>query len=73
MPEDLIQDAVAEMADWESEFMSAMKDSTRFGPSKAIFGAMLDEGIEVSDKAVVNAWINDFNARPEEERNKVLS
>jgi hypothetical protein len=42
-------------------------------PSKVIFGAMLDESIEISDKAAVDAWIKDFNARPEEERKKVLS
>jgi hypothetical protein len=73
MPEDLIQDAVAAVADWEGEFMSAMKDSRRFGPSKAIVEAMLDEGIEISDKAAVDAWVKDFNARSEEERRKVLS
>ena len=47
-----------------------MRSMTR--PSKAMFGAMLDEGIDITDKAAVDAWVKAFNARPQEERRKVL-
>ena len=70
--DDLIDEAVAAVARWTPEFISAINDRTRFGPSKAILGAMLDEGIDITDQAARDAWVRDFNASPEEERRKVL-
>ncbi|MGH2747567.1 MAG: hypothetical protein ACRDKB_06550 [Actinomycetota bacterium] len=70
--ESLIEETVTAVERWEREFAKAMKDSTRFGPAKAIVGAMLAEGIELTDQASVDAWIRDFNGRPEEQRRKVL-
>jgi hypothetical protein len=72
LPERLIEEAVTAVARWTPEFERAINDPSRFGPSKAIFGAMLDEGIDITDKAAVDEWVREFNARPEEGRRKVL-
>ena len=68
----LIDEAAAAVEQWTPEFKHAINDPSRFGPSKAMFGAMLDEGIDITDKAAVDAWVKAFNARPQEERRKVL-
>jgi hypothetical protein len=39
-----------------------------FGPAKALANAMLADGIELSNQEAVQAWIDDFNARPFKER-----
>lgn len=72
LTENLIEETVTAVGRWEREFVGAMKDSSSFGLAKSIVGAMLAEGIEPSDRAAVDAWIGDFNARPEEERRRVL-
>jgi hypothetical protein len=72
LTESLIEETVTAVGRWEREFAKAMKDSTRFGPAKAIVGAMFAEGIDPSDQSAVDTWVRDFNARPEEERRKVL-
>jgi hypothetical protein len=72
VPERLIKESVAAVARWTPEFERAINDPARFGPSKAIFGAMLDEGIDITEKASVDAWVRAFNERPEQERRKVL-
>ncbi|HSK23222.1 MAG TPA: DUF1841 family protein [Egicoccus sp.] len=43
------------------------------GPAAALVGAMLDEGVDLTDEAAVGAWIEDFNARPIAERDRLLS
>jgi hypothetical protein len=72
LAQSLIGETVTAVGRWEREFAKAMKDSARFGPAKAIIGAMLAEGIEPSDQAAVDAWIGDFNARSKEEQRNVL-
>jgi len=72
LAQELIEEAAAAVGLWTSEYVEAMRDSARFGPAKAIVGAALAEGIELSDQAAVKAWISDFNAKPEAERRKTL-
>jgi hypothetical protein len=72
LTESLIEETVTAVGRWEREFAKAMKESTRVGPAKAIVGAMFAEGIDPSDQSAVDTWVRDFNARPEEERRKVL-
>lgn len=72
LAQELIEETAAAVGRWEREFVEAMGDSTRFGPAKAVVGAVLADGIDLSDQAALDAWIRDFNARPEAERRKVL-
>jgi hypothetical protein len=64
-----VVDVVSELTD---EFREAMGDSATFGPGKAIFKALRAEGVDVSDQKAVDAWLADFNTRPDEERFRIL-
>ncbi|MGH2693892.1 MAG: hypothetical protein ACRDJJ_03655 [Actinomycetota bacterium] len=70
--ERLVDEAVAAVARWEQEFLEAVDDPDSFGPAKAIFKAMMEDRIDLTDKGAMDAWIEDFNSRPEQERRKVL-
>lgn len=55
-----------------SRFREAMRDRSCFGPAKTIFGLMSADGVDVTDQQAVQAWIDAFNARPEQERRALL-
>jgi hypothetical protein len=57
--------AVDEFAD---AFRHAMADDSSFGPAKSIAQQMQADGVDFSDPAAVQAWIDAFNARPFQER-----
>ncbi|MGH2528683.1 MAG: hypothetical protein ACRDH0_04995 [Actinomycetota bacterium] len=54
------------------EFGRAVTDPGSFGPAKAIANAMLAWGVDLTDRGAVDAWIAEFNARPDEERDLLL-
>jgi hypothetical protein len=56
--------------DLTEEFREAVNDSDSFGPAKAIMRALQADGVDVTDQQAVDAWLADFNARPEEERQR---
>ncbi len=58
-------DAVDEYA---ADFRKAMRDASTFGPAKSVAAQMQADGVDFSDPAAVQAWIEAFNARPFEER-----
>jgi hypothetical protein len=53
-------------------FAQRASDPTRRGPSGALLEAMLDEGVDLSDPAAVEAWMTGFNERPLAERDAIL-
>lgn len=63
---------VGALDEFEAEYRGAMRDSSRFGPAKSIVSAMLAEGVPLTDQASLDAWLEGFNARPQEERDRVL-
>lgn len=54
------------------EYLAAARDPRRFGPAKALLAQMRLEGVEPTDDATMQRWIEDFNARPDAERDRVL-
>lgn len=58
----------AELAEVGPHFASAMQDASRFGMAKSLFASMSAEGVALEDRDAVSAWIEDFNARPYDER-----
>lgn len=72
IPEHLIAETCRAVDRFRWEFADGMRDRRRFGPAKAMFTAMLAEGVDVSDPAAVQRWVDDFNARPFEERERLL-
>jgi hypothetical protein len=53
-------------------FANEMADPANAGPAKAVFDAMAADGVEPGDPEAMQAWLDDFNARPFEERDRVL-
>ena len=49
-----------------------LADRRRFGPGKAMFTAMRDEGVNIEDMDAVAAWQQEFNRRPFAERDRIL-
>jgi len=72
LPEPLAR-SLSRRAEWlAGRFAAAARDPSNFGPAKAITTAMMEEGVELTDRAAVAAWIDDFNARPQFERDVIL-
>lgn len=47
-------------------------DPTDDGPAAALVRAMLAEGVDLDDQNAIGAWLDDFNARPYDERDRIL-
>ncbi len=58
----------AELAEVGPHFAPAMQDASRFGMAKSLFASMTADGVELENPAAISAWIEDFNARPYDER-----
>ena len=55
-----------------ARFAAEAADPGKHGPAKAVFDAVTAEGVEIGDPEAMQAWLDDFNARPFEERDRVL-
>jgi len=54
------------------EFKTNAEDSSRWGLAKSMFMRMRTEGVDPSQAGAVDAWIDDFNSRPREERDAII-
>jgi len=68
LEEQFIEEAAQAVDDFAGEFREAMDDEGNFGPAKSIFRALKADGVDVLDQDAVDAWLKDFNSRPEEDR-----
>jgi hypothetical protein len=53
-------------------FAKRAGDPTRRGPSGALLAAMAAEGVDLADPDAMQAWIDEFNERPFEQRDAIL-
>lgn len=56
----------------EAPFLERMRDPANFGMGKSLAAGMTSDGVDLTDDDSVQAWIADFNARPEEERRRAV-
>ncbi len=54
------------------EYQECVRDPANFGAAKAISRAMAADGVDFMDQSAVDAWLADFNSRPDEERYRIL-
>ena len=54
------------------EFVAAMGDASNFGLAKSLFSAASADGVDLGDPDGLQTWIAEFNARPEQERRRVI-
>lgn len=55
-----------------AEWTEAARDKSRWGPAKALVAQMEAEGVDPTDEDAVEAWMEDFNSRPREQRGRVF-
>jgi hypothetical protein len=67
-----IDETIATIDALVPEFRRAVTDADNFGPAKAISNAMLADGVDLLDPGAVQAWLDEFNARPFEDRDAFL-
>jgi len=68
-PLEQLEQACEELAD---EFQQQARDSSQWGVAKSMFMQMQTEGIDPSAPGALDAWIEDFNARPRQQRDALL-
>jgi len=54
------------------EFKTHAQDSSRWGLAKSMFLRMQTEGVDPSQPGAIDAWMDDFNSRPREERDAII-
>ncbi|HEX6255647.1 MAG TPA: DUF1841 family protein [Euzebyales bacterium] len=61
-----------ELARIAPSFAERMRDAAGFGLAKSLFTGMLDDGVDPDEPGAVEAWIERFNALPDDERARLL-
>lgn len=59
-------------ASLRTDVAEALRDRSRWGPAKALMTQAGAEGVDFADGGALQAWMDDFNSRPFEERDRVL-
>lgn len=66
-------DALAEAAaSMRAEFLAAMGDASNFGLAKSLFSSASADGVDLGDVEGLGEWIAEFNARPEDDRRRII-
>jgi hypothetical protein len=68
-PLDQLEDACEELRD---EFLECAHDNSNWGLGRSMLAQMQAEGIDPSASGALDAWIEDFNARPYQQRDALL-
>jgi hypothetical protein len=68
-PLDSLAECCRELRD---DFLDVAADRSRWGPAKALTMQMQAEGVDPTDPEAMQAWIEDYNARPFEERDRIV-
>ena len=65
-------DLIRTAAGLTDEFAAAMGDPSNFGMAKSLFASSGAHGIDVEDPEQIQAFMDEFNALPEEERRRII-
>jgi hypothetical protein len=69
---DPLPSLVACSEELRQDFAEAAKDSGNWGVAKSLVAQMQSEGIDPTDRDGMQAWVDDFNSRPREERDQAI-
>jgi hypothetical protein len=59
-------------ASLRDDVAEALGDRSRWGPAKSLMTQAVSEGVDFTDRAALQAWMDDFNLRPVEERDRAF-
>ena len=65
-------DLISETVDLTGAFIDAMGDPSNFGMAKSLFASAAADGIDLEDPAQLQSFMDEFNARPEDERRRII-
>lgn len=68
LEQQFIDEAAQAVHDCLEELDEVMADESNYGPAKSIAQALKADGCDVMDQDAVEAWLEEFNSRPEEDR-----
>jgi hypothetical protein len=54
------------------EFKTRAQDGSRWGLAKSMFMRMQTDGVDPSQPGAIDAWMDDFDARPRDERDTII-
>ncbi len=72
LPRDAIEETLAAVDQFAADFRRVATDPSRFGPAKSLVHAIMAEGVDLTDQRALDAWIEEYNARPIAERDAML-
>jgi hypothetical protein len=72
LDERFVNEAADAVQTFAEQFREAMADGDSFGPAKALMSALRADGVDPADQQAVDAWLAAFNARSEEERERLF-
>lgn len=70
---DPLPDLLKELSELRQDFATAMQDPANFGMAKSLVAQMQAEGVDILESGAVDRWVEEFNARPFEERDAILT
>lgn len=65
-------DLIRTAAGLTDAFVAAMGDPTNFGMAKSLFASAGADGIDIEDPEQIQAFMDEFNALPEDERRRII-
>jgi len=65
VPADAIEETVAAVGRWESDFKASMADESTFGSSKRSLLQMQRDGVDIDDRDAVGRWIDEHQSGAE--------
>ena len=69
---DPLGDLLAGVDRLSDQLGEAARDPGNWGMAKSLTSQMAAEGVDIGDQGALDAWMDDFNSRPFEERDRVL-
>jgi hypothetical protein len=63
IPEPAVEEAAGAVAAFREEMLALVRDESAWGPGKALAMAAHDAGVDMSDQAALDAFIDEYNSR----------
>jgi hypothetical protein len=68
-PLEVLEEAIDVLGE---EFKTQAQDSSRWGLAKSMFMRMQTESVDPSQPGAIDAWMDEFNSRPRDERDAII-
>jgi hypothetical protein len=63
IPEAAVEEAAAAVAEYREEMLALVREESAWGPGKAFAMAASEAGVDLSDQAAIDAFLDEYNSR----------